>query len=479
MEPDTAHDRVTPHEETVVASSKRPSRRRSRRLVMASLVPASVLTLMGLIDIVSAEAAGARLFGALVAAIGAIVVAGAIGLLTAQTWARPAAWTGGLLLGALAAHHLILFFFDLWSIAFLDLRLLIFASALVVLTGATLWMVAVQPRAPAVTRKASTPSTTSQVIKQSLEVTAIVGLAFTGLSFWYTTVYLPTTRPPFLNLAIEAVSLPATAEPQGGRLPLSFQLTASNPGEVRVRVLNGWFNVTGLDTQASLNADRHLDDLIGFYQADDASAAPTCQGVVALPSCAGGGVRVATSHTLSSSAFPAEGTWLEPGEELTADFVIMVSEADAHTVQIDFDVQIARGERVDSRPKRSADHPDMFDDIEPTDSSPGSAPIGIAEWVVRPQSTLDRVRRDPVSILIQWRRDDLGELFTQLQVRQREQLWVPSTLPADHSTWNDAQSAEYLERSDVLLARFAETGVIVHTGAEAEVLLRLPAGDTP
>ncbi len=485
-----------PHEAGDVAPTERPLPRPSRSLGLAVSLSTALLALLGLIDLLSAEAVGARLFGGLVTAIGATLSAGALGLVGTRGWAPRVTLIGLVLLALMLAHHSILFVFDFFWLAFFDLRLLMFTAALWIITvAAAIMFFRARPQGAGGDRRSRAPRPTNKSLRESLELTALVGLALTGLSFWYTSAYLPTTRAPFLNLGIEAISVPAEAEPQDDRLPLRFRLTALNPGEVRVRVLGGWFNVTGLDSQGSADADRHLSELVAAYPGGGSSPEPTSDpafGKDSVTSCmttpcpdrslrlpfeVGG--TVASPDVLGSGTFPAEGAWLEPGEELSADFVIMVSEANAHMVRIDFDIDIARGERVQSVPDRSAAYPEILDYIEPTGDHPGGTLIGAAEWRVRPQSILDLLRRDPVSILVTWRRDDRGGLVNDAYVRQGAQFWVPRTLPADSSTWDPAQNAEYFERTNILLARLAETGVLVHTGMEAEVLLRLPAADTP
>jgi hypothetical protein len=434
--------------ETTVAE---PRRDLSRRWLALLGVPGAALSTVGVIDVIAAEGIGAKLFGVAIAAVAGAVLVAAIGAYTAQPWWRAVAVVANVLMGILAVNHLVLFASEFIGFSFLDVRLIVFGAFLSVVTALVAWaLLRASRRITTSGGNGGPPSVAasrprSEVFRDFVGASAIAGFVVTGLSFWYTTVYQPATRPPFLNVDVSQVS--ASAADNRGAVPVTLRLDVTNAGDVRARVMAGWYNVLGIATPDAQGADRYLRDLVALFpgRRSDDFAEPSADGTA-----------------LRAGVFPQEGSWLEPHEQLSEEVLVFVPRG-AAAIHVDFTVIFARGERVAPIPTHTADVSGL-----PLSGVPGSSPIGVTEWGVRPQSLLDLLRRDPLRIVLQWRRDDAGTIFISPDVKQGTGIWLPPGLSSDPNAWKSEDRTRYLTEREKFLSRLAELGIFVGTQTRAE-----------
>jgi len=404
--------------------------RRAVRWTLCFTVPGLALALVGLADAVAAVSAGTRLFGVVLLAIGTVLtVVGLIGG-SASTRSTAAGLIGTAFLWLLASHN-VAQFLDWLSRNFFDSRLALFAAALLAVSVAALVVTVSDRSAPSRGNAASSgdaprePRSAIETTKDLVTILGVTGLVFAGLGFWYESVFVPSRRPPIVNLEVTA-ELGARFEESGANIaPVDVRFRAMNAGDTKTLILAGWYNVGvgALDT----------DDSMPFVERVSGMVPRALRGEL-IPNLTRS--VLTSSEQVAVGLFPFHGSWLEPEDELREQLAILIRGTDMRTALVEFTVIMASADRMGSTVLTPATVTRFGGALGPYQAYGPSEPLAAYQWTVRPQRRFDALRRDAVTAVVQWRRDDSGAIFALLDILQGGVVWEPPLAPSPSvDTW--------------------------------------------
>jgi hypothetical protein len=317
---------------TLTSPREAPPRHEFPRVAVAAtcgwlLMLGAAALIVGGHDLLVAAEISVRLWGTLVFAAGAVLVAGAVGLRHATSRGRALAMVAALVGVALGVMTFLVQVVSDEP----DDRLLGW-GAIIALSGGAVYVVrAVMPeeeRGLGVWKQLP-------VLKSVVSVGVLISVG----QFWYTAIYVPTTAPA--NLTLEPT---LSQQLQGDRQVLRLSVTVRNTSGTRVNVLASYLDLTVWD--AGLGRGDDAGYLGQVAESHDASDTPAERYLA---------VRSGKS-VLHASPVP-DGTYFEPGETITYDFVTWVPKGLYTLASATIQLTIARGRTLAlelAQPKRTA-----------------------------------------------------------------------------------------------------------------------------
>jgi hypothetical protein len=350
---------------------------------------------LGAWDVGSAVGLAPRVFGAFLAVIGLFALAGAAG--ARAKWAAWPAWASAVAVFAMGAIALLSELRDRANFGWADQRHVVFGAGCA-LIGLLMIALAWRNRPdwpPRILAGLGKPNKTPlENIKDAVELLGVTGIVLGATAFWFTNVYVPSSRLPAVNAEIKL----ASPDPSSIHATFLFQ----NQSDFRVRILSSYFNIllydegsgyTSKASQCTLEAQGRESSLDWL---GSSAALGRQAGVV-----------------INAGRLVPDGSWLEPHEKVTFGVVSPVppgsgppAERVAHATA---DMTVARGDRIALVPEwTSASDPPLEADLPVATNSPECAfrahltHAGTAVWPVVEESEFNMLTRDPIEVWTDW-----------------------------------------------------------------------------
>lgn len=264
--------------------------------VVLSIIGAFALV-VGSHDVFAARGLGSRLFGALLAAAGLIMLIAATGVV------RRAAWHVALsLVGSFAALLVgLALLLAQWDVGGRSGELLVWLG--VVVASMTALVLSLGQGA----------SEVSKAVRR-VQLVAVAGMVIGVAQFAFTTVYGPTVAGPHMTLT-------STLEPVGekaGFVAVKARITLDNTGDRKIVVVDSLYRVVG---QRVVGEEKrgNKDEFSFVDELGRAAAAgfPGLDNVAATQ-----GADESRGAVVRAGQLTERGFWFEPGESLTSEFVV-------------------------------------------------------------------------------------------------------------------------------------------------------------
>jgi hypothetical protein len=390
---------------------------RGERTLRAVFVAVAVSFLaIGLLDIASAVGLAPRVFGAFLAVVGLLAAIAAIGF-RRQPWAPWPTLAVAFTIFTMGIIGLVTDARDLITIGWLDWRH--FAFDLVslscggyLLSGAPDLRTMLPPGW--VTQRGEPAKTPLENLKDAIELLGVAGLVVAGTGFWYTNVYIPSSRLPALNAS---VAVEGSLSPAPGAV--HSRVVLQNTTDFRVRVVSSLFNVTMSRREAPYApaTSRCVVAAQGLGYVHDGPGSPRA-------------FEETTRPVVSSGRLLPDGQWFEPGEELEIGIVsILPPDAPlAGVVRVEATLVIARGDRLpattewDSTWAQRLELAAAPDDVATCSPAGGLDRVGATTWPVVQESVFNLLTRDPVKVIEFWEMQDDGAFVTETILEQNGEL---------------------------------------------------------
>jgi hypothetical protein len=359
---------------------------------------------LGLLDAGSATGLAPRVFGALLAFVGGLSLLAATG--GGRPWRAWPAWAAAVAVLSIGLIGSLMDARDALTYGWLDRRHLTIALAIFVLGVVMIALVwRDRPDLPPrfIARLGAPNKTPLENLKDAIELLGVTGLLLAATGFWYTNVYVPSSRLPAVNGSI-VLSIP---NPSADTVHAQF--TIKNPTDFRIRILASTYNM-------------YLAPPTKPYDGEASRCIVAAQGggyLAVLPGSTGAAGRGAKTF-LNAGRLVQDGYWLEPEEEMQFGIVAQLPPgARGRVLRVDGEVTVARGDRVDVVA-------DWEDPTEPPYSYSWAGPTeglaagcadpaeythaGTAKWPVVEESLYNRWTREPLRLESSWYVDDAGAL---------------------------------------------------------------------
>jgi hypothetical protein len=350
---------------------------------------------LGVWDVGSAVGLAPRVFGAFLAVVGVFALAAAAG--ARAKWAAWPAWASAVAVFATGGIALLSELRDRTNFGWTDQRHLVFGAGCA-LIGLLMIALAWRNRPdwpPRILAGLGKPNKTPlENIKDAVELLGVTGIVLGATAFWFTNVYVPSSRLPAVNAEIKLTS----PDPLSVHATFIFQ----NQSDFRVRILSSYFNIL-------------LYDVGSGYTSEASQCTIEAQGKESSLDWPGSSAALGRQAgvIINAGRLLLDGSWLEPHEKVTFGVVSPVplgsgrpAERVAHAT---VNMTVARGDRIGLLPEwTSALDPPYEADIPYTPNPPECAfrahltHAGTARWPVVEESEFNMLTRDPIEVWTDW-----------------------------------------------------------------------------
>ena len=346
-------------------------------------------------DVGSATGLAPRIFGAFLAAIGLFALAAAAR--ARAGWAAWPAWASAVAVLLMGLFAVLANVRDRMNFGWADERHLWFGIGCTIV-GLLMVSLAWRNRPdwpPRMLAGLGQPNKTPlENLKDVVELLGVTGIVLAATAFWYSNVYVPSSRLPAVHAEIKLSSSDSS--------DVHATFLFANQSEFRVRILSSYFNIVLFDEGTGYAADmsRCALEAQGMGYSLDWPGSPLAVGRV-------GGIVINAGRLLP------DGQWLEPNEELSFGVVAPLptgsSLASGGVVHASVNMTLARGDRIALLPEwTSASSPPFETDVPVGVDPPQCAShghlthVGTARWPVVEESEFNTLTRDPIEIWTDW-----------------------------------------------------------------------------
>ena len=374
---------------------------RYRRWMAFFLLSLGAITAaLGLVDLFSALGIGIRLQAALLLAVSAVLMLGALGALADNDlWAVAAAALSSLIAAIIGAYFVLQVITNFIAQSRLVLVLILsLAISLVSFVGAAcfcLYLFKQERREGLLT---AAKKGLDELIKSAGAATVLAAL-FGGLAtimaallafsqFWYSAQYAPSTAQP--NVSIITRLGQVRTEPDVASVTLSMKL--HNRGKSTVRVLTSYYVLSGIELNSKLATPnpKELADALG--RGGPASRYSRYSDTTA-------------SQLIQFGQFLWDQTLFEPGEESTASLVANFPNNRFDSLRLTTDVVVVRGGELEIQGGEL-----RIESGRPIEQhSHGGRHWAVASWPISKPSMIDKITDSDREVVASWLLEDSSE----------------------------------------------------------------------